>query len=148
MEKTASEYEELEEFGKKLLTQSSVVLDMPEMSRPILVRTARNLDKDWKVRYWCVDMLGYIGTQKSVRTLQKILLNENEMGPVRARSIDSMLEIHRRLNTKPAAVRSDLREFQNKIQNAAVKQKLVSAIDSLKPVEKTPKKSKRKKRKS
>lgn len=128
----ASKTKTLEELGKQTLSQAAIFLDMKESALPILHRALKPAEKNWKVRYWVCDLLGYIGNAETSQKLLQIVGDENEVNLTRRRALDSILEIERResgIGKKELKVK--LRLIAKKIKNARVKKKIQWTIKRL-----------------
>jgi hypothetical protein len=86
----------LEQFGKSTLSQSVAILDMENASLPPLLETAKNRSKDWKLRFWAVDLLGYVGNEETAPALLAIVRNSGERRTVRLKALSALMEISER----------------------------------------------------
>jgi HEAT repeat protein len=91
----------LERFGKSTLSESAILLDLGSEAQPELLRSLRKKQGDWKLRYWVIDMLAYVGDPSAEKILVKISKSRKENPQVRKRAAESLREIKRRF---PSAV--------------------------------------------
>lgn len=121
----------LEMLGKETLSQSSTLLDLSSASVPALLKVLQNRKKNWKLRYWATDMLGYVGDSKAAAELLKIVRDEQEVRLIRLRALDSSLEIA--LKDKSATSSSPEKRKQG-IRKKKLKEKLKISLKRIKDV--------------
>lgn len=125
----------LEAAGKETLSQSATLLDFGESTLPVLLKTLNNRKKNWKMRYWITDLLGYVGNKKTVYTLLKIAGNEKEIKEIRLRALDSLLELQRRNNTDSELlnwVKKKLRKLGKQTQDQKIRRKIQATLSKMK----------------
>lgn len=88
IEKLSQKSKNLNEFGSKTLKQSKDILDIGHSSVYVLSTLLDN--PDWKVRFWIVDIMGYLNNIDAERPLIKILNNKNERKIIRKRALKSL----------------------------------------------------------
>ena len=97
----------LDDLGKATLSQATTLLDLGEPCAPVLVEFLKR-NADWRVRYWVVDELGYVGGPAAAQTLCAIAANRREREEVRLRALDSVLGVAERHNLRKAGIRARL----------------------------------------
>ncbi|OGR98246.1 MAG: hypothetical protein A2902_06390 [Elusimicrobia bacterium RIFCSPLOWO2_01_FULL_64_13] len=135
MESAAGKSNSLRLLGKRTLAQGAVILDLGAESLPVLLEALTDRGRDWKVRYWAADMLGYVGDGQTAYVLMEVARDGKENGPVRVRAVESVAEIASRGGMEPERAREGLmrvaraanRELADKV-SAAVKR-----LERLKP---------------
>lgn len=119
----------LDEFGKQTLTQSATILDLKESSESVLLKTVAQSNKDWKVRFWVVDILGYVGNSETETVLLKIIGNEKEKSLIRIKSLESLMEINKKSGKEHSKnLKSNLRKISKKTRSRTVKMKIKKAV--------------------
>ncbi len=88
----------LERFGKSTLAESAILLDLGAGAAPGLILYLKDRKKDWKMRFWAADMLGYVGDEGAVKPLRKIAESFREKKEVRKRARVAIKEIERRFS--------------------------------------------------
>ncbi len=81
---------QLDRFGKSTLSESAVLLDLGKESVPGIMKYLKRKNGDWKVRYWAVDMLGYVGNASENEALKKICGDRKERFEIRVRARESL----------------------------------------------------------
>ena len=78
----------LEEFGKRTISQGKDILLAG--SAAVYPLSGCLAGSDWKVRFWIVDMMGYLENNDAKRPLMRIIRNKNENPKVRAQAEKSL----------------------------------------------------------
>ena len=130
VEKLSENAETLDQLGKETLEQSAAILDMGESSLPLLLKMFRDKGKNWKMRYWATDILGYVGNRKTLPHLFKSVRDETEYQTIRLRALDSIMEISRK-DGDTASVRRDLLKMLPRIKNKKVREKIKASAGML-----------------
>ena len=131
VETAARKARTLEELGKETLGQSAEILDLGEASQKALLGTLKNRKKDWKLRYWAADILGYVGNGSAVGPLLSAAGDSRHDRRVRLRSCDSLAEIAFRKKTDPQKLRARLGKMLKKEKDKAVKKKIRETLKKL-----------------
>ena len=105
MESAAGKSNSLRLLGKRTLAQGAVILDLGAESLPVLLEALTDRGRDWKVRYWAADMLGYVGDGQTAYVLMEVARDGKENGPVRVRAVESVAEIASRGGMEPERAR-------------------------------------------
>jgi hypothetical protein len=132
VESLAKTSRSLDQLGKDTLTQAATFLDLGKTGLPVLTPAVNDRRKDWRVRFWAADLLGYVGVEASVPYLMKAAANEKERKEVRLRALDSILGICERENLRIGPVRSGLKRMRRGTRNAEVRKKISSVLLKLK----------------
>lgn len=111
VEKICKRTKNIESLGKETLSQSAVLLDLSESSLPALIKIVRNRNKDWRMRYWAADMIGYVGNPKTVAVLLKLAQNKKEKKLIRLRALDSIAEIETRYPKELKYLKKELKKI-------------------------------------
>lgn len=117
----------LDQLGKETMTQAATVLDLGEAAAPELLVWFKDRNKDWRVRYWAADMLGYVGRNNDADALLRCALNTLEKKPLRLRSAESVGEIFMR-RPMTSAQRKTLSKAARAEKDRAVREKLFLAL--------------------
>ena len=98
VETAARKAKTLEELGKETLSQSAEILDLGEAAQKPLLEALKDRKKDWKLRFWVVDILGYVGDGASEGALLKAARNSKENKLVRGRAKKALREVRERIS--------------------------------------------------
>lgn len=121
----------LDRLGKDTMTQAATFLDLGDDGLPVLVRASIDRRKDWKVRFWTVDLLGYVGREDTVPYLLQAAANARERREVRLRALDSIAGISGRKPVRLAPVRAALRRLRKRTRDRRVRRKIGSVLAKL-----------------
>lgn len=123
----------LEAFGKETLSQSQIFLDLKSSGVPLLLQTLKRKEKNWKVRYWACDMLGYVGEAEAEKELLSLVSDQSQARLLRLRALDSILEIERRAaGIGKKELRTKLYKLAKKIKDVRLKRKIQKTIRRIK----------------
>ena len=98
VESIAGRMSSLESFGKATLSESAILLDLGAASEPGLLQYLGKSGKDWKAKFWAVDMLGYVGDESALTPLRKLARNSEVRSEIRNRARKALKEIGARLS--------------------------------------------------
>ncbi len=112
----------LDMFGKGTVSQSAVVLDLSTAAQPALFKELRE-NKDWKVRYWVADILGYVGDAQALDPLFRVARRKGEKTETRLRALDSLGQIAKRQEGKKDEIAGRLKDYIRKAGNKKVRKK-------------------------
>ena len=96
VEAIARREKNLDKFGKSTLSQAAVILDFGVQAQPVLLMNLKDKRKDWKVRFWVADILGYVGDEGSAGALWNMEKNLRERKEVRQRARLALRAIEKR----------------------------------------------------
>lgn len=105
----------LNKFGKSTVGEGAIVLDLGEDALPELHKYIKEGRKDWKARFWAVDMLGYVGGPSSVPILLSAAGNRAEKLEIRARARSSLREIAERYPEEKPGILEKLRKVEKRV---------------------------------
>jgi len=88
LEKISKKCGTLEEFGRQTVTLGMNILSIGPSA--VYVLSPRINNQDWKVRFWIVDILGYLGNPDAERPLTRVINNETEQEEVREQAAKSL----------------------------------------------------------
>jgi hypothetical protein len=98
LERISKDSVTLDEFGQRTLKQSQEVL---QIGAPAVYSLSLCLNnKDWRVRFWIADILGYLNNPDARRPLLRLLDNNTERQAVRKRAIVSIKMLQRLCGNK------------------------------------------------
>lgn len=81
----------LDEFGKRTLKQGKEILDIG--AKCIYVLSWYLDNPDWKVRFWIVDIMGYLKNMEAERPLSRVIDNPDEEKTVKDRALKSLKKL-------------------------------------------------------
>lgn len=96
VETASRQFAALDEFGKKTVDQGKAILSIGPAA--VYELSARLDNPDWKVRFWIIDILGYLENNDAKNILIKVSVDRKEYGRIREQArrslklIDSPLE--------------------------------------------------------
>ncbi len=92
----------LDAFGRATMSEGKVILDLGEGA--VYAVALHCGHRDWKVRYWIADMLGYLDNSDAGRPLLRMLEKEGEHPLVKQQALRSMKRLRLPLPKKFAAL--------------------------------------------
>ena len=101
VEQIALRFPDLDSLGRNTLGQAVVILDLKEEAVPELLKACSDPKKNWKTRYWAVDLLGYVGNSGALSALTGIVKNKNEIKTIRLQALGAIREIAKRSKSNP-----------------------------------------------
>lgn len=125
VEKICLSTDNLDLIGKKTMKQSQEIMDIGKDASLPLIKNFQNSD-NYKLRYWIVDILGYLQDERNLYILEEIVQDEEENFKVRKKAAESILEIN------PERGREILEKLIYQIQNVELKEEIAGYILDLK----------------
>jgi hypothetical protein len=114
----------LNQLGRSTMKEAVDIMDMGPQVAVLLVEKLKK-SGNWKMKYWIVDMLGYIDNSNSIFPLLEIIEDPSEKQQVRLRACETLKE----LNYK-AAVES-LHTSAEIVKDIKIKAKILETINAL-----------------
>jgi len=74
----ADESEGLDSLGLATMEEAIEMMGVGLGAVKILTEELEKEKEDWRIRFWLIDMLGYLNNEYAVRLLTSIMLNSNE----------------------------------------------------------------------
>jgi hypothetical protein len=115
----------IDEFGPNTMGQAMCILRLKEHAVQPLA-SHLEWEKDWMIRYWIVDLLGYLPGSQKIMILKKTVGNESEHVRVRLRAVESLAKSE----DTQAAVRC-LVELKKEVKNKKVKSRISECLSAL-----------------
>lgn len=114
----------LESLGRSTMKESVNIMDVGPLAASHLIRRLKKA-RNWKMRYWLVDMLGYIDSRDGLWPLLEIIEDPTEKEEVRLRACEALKELNY------SEVVDDLRISAEIVENRKIKEKIIETISSL-----------------
>ncbi|GEM_PF-1880056 len=114
----------LEYVGKNTMSEAVEIMDTGPQTAPILIGWLKGT-RNWKMRFWIVDMLGYVGGVDNILPLIEVIENPDENIHVRLRACESIKELKYRSAIDYLVVSRDI------VDNINVKRKIEEVIEFL-----------------
>jgi hypothetical protein len=115
----------LEFLGRSTMSESVELMDMGVKVCPVLVSKLK-ISKDWKLRFWLVDLLGYIPSRENIIPLVEVIEDSTEKEITRLRACDSLKELNYTESIEHLLIAKDI------VKNEKLKQKIEETIERLK----------------
>lgn len=93
VEKIARQTQDLNTFGREVVQPSAKLLDLGKPVAFVLMNILRDPARDWKVRYFACDLLGYLDNPGCLSQLKDTLQNPEENRFIREAAISSLKEL-------------------------------------------------------
>ena len=121
----------LDAFGIRTMNESVKILDESKNASSFIagaiLKTGRwraaLKNSDWRFRYWCVDMAGYLKDRKLAEVLYSVALDGRERPEVRVRAVKSLREFKNRYY---------LKKLLRRVSKSGVREEIAKAILYLK----------------
>jgi hypothetical protein len=128
VESLSNKAKTLDFLGKETMSQSAEIMDLGEESLPVLLQALKDRTKDWKLRYWVTDLLGYVGTGACEDDLLLVIKNPGEKKLIRLRACDSLAGISERGKLDGRKLRIRLKSLLKSVRNKEVARKIQRTI--------------------
>lgn len=125
VEKICQSNESLDVVGKSTMIQSARLIDLGKASSPVLVSVVQDKTKNWKFRYWAVDLLGYIEDEKNILALIAVIEDSAEQENIRFCALQSIAEM-----ANPEAVEY-LEVAEQIVENGGLREEITKVIIKL-----------------
>jgi HEAT repeat protein len=113
-----AEKRNLDELGRSTMSESVELMDIGAKVTPVLIDKLK-ISENWKLRYWIVDLLGYIPNRQNVIPLVEVVEDNTENQITRIRACDSLKELRYNDAVEHLLIAKDIvkeEELRNKIQ--------------------------------
>lgn len=133
VETTARRCKNLKTLGQNTIEETTLLLDIGPSHLSFLSNYLSAHKKDWRVQFWLVDLLGYIGNQATAVELTAVLANPNERTIVKKQALQSIEQIAKRNQlTETKIVIAKLQQCNNSLQkNTALKKAIQKTVEKL-----------------
>ena len=125
VEKICQNSESLDVVGKSTMIQSARLIDLGKVASPVLVSVVQDKTKNWKFRYWAVDLLGYIEDEKNILALVAVIEDSAEQEKIRFCALQSIAEM-----ANPEAVEY-LEIAEQIVENGTLREEITRVIEKL-----------------
>ncbi len=125
VEKICQNSESLDIVGKSTMTQSARLIDLGKAASPVLVSVVQDKTKNWKFRYWAVDLLGYIEDEKNILALIAVIEDSADEEKIRFCALQAIAEM-----ANPEAVEY-LEVAEEIVENATLREEITNVIIKL-----------------
>lgn len=115
---------DLDYFGRSTLKESVEIMELGAKASPVLVERLK-MSKNWKFRFWIVDMLGYIPHRDNIVPLIEVIEDCTEEEIVRLRACESLKELNYLQAVEHLLISMDM------IENDRVKEEINETIEFL-----------------
>jgi hypothetical protein len=112
----------LESLGRSTMKESVDIIDMGPLAVSHLIRRIKKT-RNWKMRYWLVDMLGYIDSRDGLWPLLEIIEDPAEKEEVRLRACETLKELNY------SDIADNLQLSAEIVKNIKVKEKIIETIN-------------------
>ncbi|MFW6134290.1 MAG: HEAT repeat domain-containing protein [Elusimicrobiota bacterium] len=113
---------DLEYLGRNTMNESVELMDIGSVVSPFVVRKLKQA-RNWRFRYWLVDILGYIVSNDNVIPLIEIIEDDSEKKEVRLRACESIKELRYPSAVKHLVISKDI------VDDNDIKKKIKDTID-------------------
>ncbi|MEA3506371.1 MAG: HEAT repeat domain-containing protein [Elusimicrobiota bacterium] len=114
----------LENLGRSTMKESVDIIDMGTLAASHLIRKLKKA-RSWKMRYWLVDMLGYIQSRDGLWPLLEIIEDPTEKEEVRLRACEALKELNY------SEIADNLRISAELVKDIKIKEKIIETINSI-----------------
>lgn len=125
VEKICQNSESLDIVGKSTMTQSARLIDLGEVASPMIISVVQDKTKNWKFRYWAVDLLGYIKDEKNILPLIAVIEDSTEQEKVRFCALQAIDEM-----ANPEAIEY-LEVAEQIVENGTLREEITKVIEKL-----------------
>jgi len=115
---------ELDYLGRSTMSESVELMDMGAKVIPVLVEKLKVTD-NWKLRFWIVDIMGYIPSKDNILPLIEVIEDNTEREEVRLRSCESLRELKYKNAKEHLLISIDI------VNNKRVKEEINKTINYL-----------------
>ena len=125
VEKICQNSESLDVVGKSTMIQSARLIDLGKVASPVLVSVIQDKTKNWKFRYWAVDLLGYIEDEKNILALVAVIEDSAEQEKIRFCALQSIAEM-----ANPEAIEY-LEIAEQIVENSTLREEITRVMEKL-----------------
>ena len=110
-------YHNLDYLGRSTMSEAVEIMDIGAGAIPVLVRKLKD-SANWKLRYWIVDIMGYIQSRSNIVPLIEVVEDNMEKEIIRIRACESLKELRYRKAYEYLLISRDI------VKNINVKRKI------------------------
>jgi len=125
VEKICQNSESLDIVGQATMAQSAKLIDLGEVASPMIISVVQDKTKNWKFRYWAVDLLGYIKDEKNILPLIAVIEDSAEEEKVRFCALQAIAEM-----ANPEAIEY-LEVAEQIVENGTLREEITKVIEGL-----------------
>lgn len=116
---------DLDEFGRKTMKESMNILSLESECIPYLAAHLE-WENDWMIRFWIVDLIGYIKAPRVLELLSSIIEDSSEDIEIRLRAVESLAQ-----QEYPSAF-NDLSRLHYAVEDESLRQKIEEMLKTKK----------------
>jgi len=120
---------DIESIEELTMSQSARLIDLGKAVSPILVGVVQDKTKNWKLRYWACDLLGYIDDENDILPLVAIVEDSEEEEKVRFCALRALAK----MGNQEAI--EYLKTSQEIVEEDALKEEILKVIEKLETTE-------------
>ncbi len=118
----ADESQDLDSLGIATMEEAIEMMKVGSGAVKILTEELEGEKDDWRIRFWLIDMLGYLNHEYAVRMLASIMLNSNEKRENRICAIGALGRIGH------DHARGELRNALNILKEQDLRERIAEAL--------------------
>jgi len=122
VEQIALKEDNLDRVGYLSMQPTARLLDLGKKCSPVLVQIIRDREKDWKLRYWACDLMGYLGDRANIIPLIERIEDATELYIIRKCAVRAVEEMD-----FPEVIK-DLRAAYDIVRNESIKREIAMAL--------------------
>ena len=116
-----AEKHNLDYLGLSTMSEAVEIMDIGAAAVPVLVKKLKD-SANWKLRYWIVDIMGYIPCRSNIVPLIEVIEDSREKEIVRIRACESLKELRYRESYEYLLISRDI------VKNINVREKIEEVI--------------------
>ena len=122
VEQIALKEDSLDRVGYLSMQSTARLLDLGKKCSPVLVQIIRDREKDWKLRYWACDLMGYLEDRANIMSLIERIEDATELYIIRKCAVRAIEEMDFSEVTK------DLRAAYDIVRNESIKREIARVL--------------------
>jgi len=122
VEQIALKESNLDRVGYLSMQQTARLLDLGKKCSPVLVQIIRDRKKDWKLRYWACDLMGYLEDRANIIPLIERIEDATELYIIRKCAVRAIEEMDF------PEVDKDLRAAYDIVEDESIKQEIARVL--------------------
>jgi HEAT repeat protein len=122
VEQIALKEDNLDRVGYLSMQPTARLLDLGKKCSPVLVQIIRDREKDWKLRYWACDLMGYLGDRANIIPLIERIEDATELYIIRKCAVRAIEEMD-----FPEVIK-DLRAAYDIVRNESIKREIARVL--------------------
>ena len=119
---TAGESQSLDSLGLATMAEAIEIMEIGSGAVKILTEELKREKEDWRIRFWLIDMLGYLNHEYAVEPLASIMLNSSEKRENRICAIGALGRI------RHDHARGELRNALNILTEQDLRERVAEAL--------------------